>query len=187
MLWHPYKQSVLKGDVPVIGQDIFLDLTASTETVFEGRRVPTPSGVSASQPGSSPAEFFGQSEQIFVVNNFSFSVDLFRGDTVFQPVHWALHLQPVYNVNYLQTQETGVVSRRPARSSVRSTTPIRRRITAACINPGDIDGLLNGQLTTGDPVNQEAVRARGTRRGQAGLFVMSLQEAFVRIASGRPV
>ena len=27
MLWHPYQQSLLKGDAPIIGQDIFLDLT----------------------------------------------------------------------------------------------------------------------------------------------------------------
>src|SRR5436305_1824848 len=41
-LWHPYKQSVLKGDVPIIGQDIFLNLTASSTTEFEARRLPTP-------------------------------------------------------------------------------------------------------------------------------------------------
>ena len=27
-LWYPYQQSLLKGDVPIIGQNIFLDLTA---------------------------------------------------------------------------------------------------------------------------------------------------------------
>ena len=59
MLWHPYRQSILKGDVPVIGQDIFLDLTASTQTEVEFRRVPTASGVSAAVPGA--YEFFGQS------------------------------------------------------------------------------------------------------------------------------
>ena len=41
-LWAPYGQSVLKGDLPIIGQDIFLDLTASAETVTQFRRVPTP-------------------------------------------------------------------------------------------------------------------------------------------------
>ena len=57
-LWHPYKQSVLKGDVPVLGQDIFLNLTASSTTEFEARRLPTPSGVSAARPNG--AEFFGR-------------------------------------------------------------------------------------------------------------------------------
>src|SRR6185436_16298162 len=42
----PYNQNVLKGDFPAIGQDIFVVLTAVSETPFEARRLPTPSGVS---------------------------------------------------------------------------------------------------------------------------------------------
>src|SRR6185503_8393131 len=57
LLWQPYRQSILKGDAPVIGQDIFLNLTAGSETTFELRRVPTPSAVSSADPNS--AEFFG--------------------------------------------------------------------------------------------------------------------------------
>ena len=83
-LWHPYLQSVFKGDSPVIGQDIFMNLTASTFTEAEFRRIPTPSAISSARPGS--AEFFGQSEQKSVQNNFSFAIDLFRGETVFKPV-----------------------------------------------------------------------------------------------------
>ncbi len=126
MLWHPYQQSLLKGDAPIIGQDIFLDLTAETETDFEGRRVPTPSGLDASRQGS--ADVFGKSEQISVVNNFSFSIDLFKGDTAFQPVHWLIHLQPVYNINYLQANETGVVAADPR--GVSRNQMCRRRPTA---------------------------------------------------------
>ena len=111
MLWHPYKQSILKGDAPIIGQNIFLDLTAGSETEVEGRRIPTPSGVSPANPNS--PEFYGNSDQFFVQNNFSFTVDLFEGDTVFQPVHWALRLEPVYNVNYTYTHENNVISPNP--------------------------------------------------------------------------
>ena len=35
--WHPYRQSVLKGDLPVIGQAIFLNLTAAMSTELEAR------------------------------------------------------------------------------------------------------------------------------------------------------
>jgi hypothetical protein len=117
MLWRPYAQSILKGDAPVWGQDIFLDLTAGSETTFELRRVPVPSGVSASNPNN--AEFFGRSEQIFVQNNFSFTVDLFKGETVFQPVHWALRLEPVFNVNYIDTRENNLVKPNPQRGTDR--------------------------------------------------------------------
>jgi hypothetical protein len=110
-LWHPYYQSVLKGDVPVIGQDIFLNLTASTATEAEFRRIPTPSGISSARPGS--AEFFGASEQWSVQNNLALTIDLFRGETVFKPVEWAIRLQPIYNLNHVEVEETTVVSPDP--------------------------------------------------------------------------
>ncbi|HYV28810.1 MAG TPA: hypothetical protein VFA77_14840, partial [Candidatus Eisenbacteria bacterium] len=115
--WHPYQQSVLKGDLPVIGQDVFLNLTASSQTEFEARRLPTPSAVSSAEPGS--AEFFGRSEQLLLQNNLSLTVDLFKGETVFQPVHWAVRLEPVINVNYTETKETTVISPNPARGTTR--------------------------------------------------------------------
>lgn len=108
LLWRPYGQSVLKGDAPIVGQDIFLDLTASSETEFNARRVPTPSGVSSAEPNN--ADFYGHSEQLFVQNNFAFTVDLFKGETVFQPVDWALRLEPVFNVNYTDTRENNVIN-----------------------------------------------------------------------------
>jgi hypothetical protein len=108
LLWSPYKQSILKGDAPIIGQNIFLNLTASSTTEFEARRRPTPSGVSAAEADS--AEFFGSSDQLFVQNYFSFAVDLFEGETAFKPVHWAIRLEPVYNINYTHTDENGVIS-----------------------------------------------------------------------------
>jgi len=117
-LWHPYKQSILKGDAPIISQDIFLNLTASTETEFEARRVPTPSGVSTAEPGSS--EFFGKSEQLFVQNNFAFEMELFEGEAAFKPVHWAIRFQPVFNVNYTDTRENNVISPNPARGPDRT-------------------------------------------------------------------
>jgi hypothetical protein len=120
MLWDPYRQSVLKGDVPVIGQDIFLDLTASSETVTEVKRVPTGSGVSTANPGE--YAFYGEGEQISIQNNLAFTVNLFQGDTAFRPVDWAVKVQPVFNVNYLDTQENGVVSPNPAQGTDRTET-----------------------------------------------------------------
>jgi len=118
MLWHPYQQSILKGDAPILGQDIFLNLTASSETEFEARRLPTPSAVSSAEPGSS--EFFGKSEQLFVQNYFAFAADLFEGETAFKPVRWALRIQPVFNVNYTDTRETTVISPNPAKGTDRT-------------------------------------------------------------------
>ena len=52
----PYDQSVLKGDIPIIGDNIFMILTGVAEMPFEYRKVPTPSGVSQEDAGSD--EFF---------------------------------------------------------------------------------------------------------------------------------
>jgi len=137
-LWHPYKQSVLKGDVPVIGQDIFLNLTASSTTEFEARRLPTPSGVSAARPDS--AEFFGRGEQFVVQQYLGFSIDLFKGETAFRPVTWAFHIQPVFNVNYVNARETGVVSPDPRGPDARAEsigTPV------FVTTPGGLEDLLN--------------------------------------------
>src|ERR1700690_2111059 len=45
--WDPYNQNLLKGDYPILGQDIFLRLTGATKIEIEGHRVPTGSGASA--------------------------------------------------------------------------------------------------------------------------------------------
>jgi hypothetical protein len=117
-LWDPYKQSILKGDEPVLGQDIFLALTATSFTSYEARDIPTPAGVSTAQANSS--EFYGEGNQMEVDQFFTFSLDLFKGETVFQPVTWDLHIQPVYNINYSRVEEDGVLSVDPRGSGSQS-------------------------------------------------------------------
>ena len=118
-LWHPYLQSTLKSDAPIYGQDIFLNLTLTSFTQFEARRLPVPSGVSTARPDS--AEFFGRSEQLFVSNDFQIGIDLFKGETAFKPVDWAIRLLHVYNINYIDIEEANVLDVDP-RGSERSRT-----------------------------------------------------------------
>ncbi|MDQ6625017.1 MAG: hypothetical protein M3Y69_02590 [Verrucomicrobiota bacterium] len=110
-LWHPYYASLLKGDSPVFGEDIFLDLTVTDFAQFELRRLPTPSGVSTARPNSS--EFFGRSTQAFFSNDLQFAVDLFKGETAFKPVEWAVRFLGVYNNNYLNVQERNALDPDP--------------------------------------------------------------------------
>ena len=170
--WHPYRQSVLKGDVPIIGRDIFLNLTASSSTEYEGKTLPTPSGISASQAGA--AEFFGKSEIQSIQQNFAFSVELFKGETAFKPVEWAVRLTPVYNVNYVQARETGVVSPDP-RGALGGGSNATPPSNGGVQNPGDLDTLLNGQLSNG-PAN--LIGKRSTTRTKDFL---SLQEWFAEV------
>ena len=106
--WDPFDRNILKGDVPIFGQQSFLNLTATSDTFFDGRRLPTPTDVSSARPGS--PDFFGKGEQIFLDQTFAFSFDLFHGDTSFRPVDWRIRITPVVSLNYLAVQELGVVN-----------------------------------------------------------------------------
>ena len=111
--WYdPFNRNRFKGDEPiwpeVLGQQIFLNITASSETFFDGRRVPSPSGVSTAQPGSSG--FFGRGEQAFFDQTLRFSFDLFHGDASFKPVDWRIRLTPELSLNDLDVRELGIVS-----------------------------------------------------------------------------
>ncbi|PYJ36944.1 MAG: hypothetical protein DME84_09330, partial [Verrucomicrobia bacterium] len=116
-LWHPYLPSELKGDAPIYGQDIFLNITAEDFFQFEARKLPTPSGVSAERPNSS--EFFGLGDQLFYANDFSIGLDLFKGETAFRPVDWALRVLGVYNHNYIDVEERNVVNPNPQLGTTR--------------------------------------------------------------------
>ena len=104
----PYHQNVLKGDYPIIGQDIFLDLTLTSDTLFEARRLPTPSGVSAAKPNSFP--FFGEGRQQLISENLILSIDLFQGDTGYKPRDWDVRITPVFNENYIDVSENAIVN-----------------------------------------------------------------------------
>jgi hypothetical protein len=170
-LWHPYRQSLLKGDLPIIGQDIFLNLTASSSTEFEARRIPTGSGISSARPGN--AEFFGNSEQFGVQQYFGFSAELFRGETSFKPVKWAIKLQPVYNINYTYARETGVIAPDPRGLDGGDNRPPPINLDIG--NPQDVSNLLNGQLEPAPSSYQGRSHTTRTRDD------FTLQEGFVEV------
>ncbi|HYL83996.1 MAG TPA: carboxypeptidase-like regulatory domain-containing protein [Candidatus Angelobacter sp.] len=110
--WYdPFNHNPLKADEPiwpeVLGQQTFLNLTATSDSFFDGRRVPSPSNVSSARPGSS--DFFGKGEQAFFDETLRFSFDLFHGDTSFKPVDWRIRITPELSLNDLKVQELGIV------------------------------------------------------------------------------
>jgi hypothetical protein len=110
--WYdPFSRNRFKGDEPIwpeaFGQQVFLNFTATSDTIFDGRRVPSPSGVSAANPGSST--FFGRGEQEFVDQTLRFTFDLFHGDASFKPVDWRIRITPEISLNDLNVRELGIV------------------------------------------------------------------------------
>ena len=107
--WYdPFNRNKLKGDYPIIGNRTFLNITATSDTFVDGRRLPVPSGLGSSRPDS--AEFFGRFGQYFMSENIAFSFDLFHGDTSFRPIDWRIKFTPEININYLDVQENGIVN-----------------------------------------------------------------------------
>src|SRR5581483_3135968 len=116
----PYNRNVLKGDYPVVGNDIFFVFTAISETPFEYRRVPTPGGVSTERPQTEG--FFGKGEQYSVAPEAIISFELFKGDTSFKPRTWALRVTPVFNLNYVNVGERNIVTVTPESGTTRRRT-----------------------------------------------------------------
>ena len=115
--YNPFDRNKFKGDYPILGNRTFLDITLTSDSFAEGRKLPTPSNVSTAQPGS--ADFFGHSGQFATDENLSFSIDLFHGDASFRPVDWRIRFTPDVNVNYLLTQENGIVNPDPRKGTDR--------------------------------------------------------------------
>jgi hypothetical protein len=121
--WDPYNQSVLKGDYPVKGNELFMVLSAASTSTVELRRAPTSSDISTDEPGS--GEFFGQPEQLAVNETIQLSFELFHGDTTFKPRDWALKISPTFSVpNYLNARENGVVNIDVRRGTNRTDTHV---------------------------------------------------------------
>lgn len=107
--YNPYDQNVLKGDIPVIGDDYFLILSGVSTTAVEIRRTPSGNAVSSANPDSN--NFFGRPESLSLSQTIQLSFEFFKGQTVFRPRSWAFKISPTISVpNYLNARENGVVN-----------------------------------------------------------------------------
>jgi hypothetical protein len=118
--WYdPFDRNRLKGDAPIFGRT-FLNLNFVSTSFVDPRQLPTPSNVPSALPGSSA--FFGRYGQLFLSQNFAFTVELFHGDTSFRPPDWRIRITPEENLNYLGTHELGVVNADPTAGTARFDT-----------------------------------------------------------------
>lgn len=154
--YDPYHQNVLKGDYPIFGQHNFLVVTAESDSFLNARRIPVPSDISSQRPES--GEFFGRGGQLFFKQNFKLSVDLFRGDTAFKPVDWRVRVTPSFNINYLNTQENGIVNIDPRRGANRTDGHVALQEAFGEVRLGDTTRLF------------PFLRGRGSRGGKSPFF-----------------
>jgi hypothetical protein len=117
----PYDQSILKGDYPIIGNKIFMILSAVSTSVVEQNRTPKPSDVSSVRPDS--ADFFGEPELFALNQTFQFTFEMFHGDSTFKPRDWAIKISPTFSLpNYVNARENGIVNIDVRRGTNRTDT-----------------------------------------------------------------
>lgn len=114
---NPYRQNMLKGDYPIIGQSLFLNATFLSDTVFEGHSNPTAAGVSTQRPGA--FKFFGRPDQYLVQQNLEVSLEFFKGETDFKPREWEVRVTPVFNINYTHVEENFAINIDPREGNKR--------------------------------------------------------------------
>lgn len=122
--WNPYKQNVLKGDYPIIGQHTFLNITLANVTLVEQRQLPTPRNAFEVQQNPGPYDLFGDPDQTFITNNTLITADLSHGDSSFKPADWRIRVTGVFNENYLDVKELGIIGPDVEEGRVRYRTDI---------------------------------------------------------------
>ncbi|MFN0010050.1 MAG: hypothetical protein ACKVS8_00240 [Phycisphaerales bacterium] len=108
---NPYDRNILKGDYPIIGQNIFFNFTAVSDTFYQYRKNPTPSGPSTAQPGSFDTFRDGR-QQVFNQNLF-LTFDIFKGYTSYRPIDWLVRITPAFNINHVDLFENGNLNINP--------------------------------------------------------------------------
>lgn len=88
----PYNTNTAKGDRPIGGNSLFANVNLQLNSTVNPRQVGA--GESAT------------TEQLFYNNNVVAGLEIFRGDTVFQPKSWAIRGTIVGNLNGLQVGST---------------------------------------------------------------------------------
>ncbi len=116
----PYNQNTLKGDRPLCGtDDLFLQLTAISDTVVEPRSFPTPVGVQTTErPGNN--DVFGRQYSTVFAQTFIFGAALTKGSTAFKPPEFEFRTAFAFNINHVDVEERRVLLVEPSRKSVRT-------------------------------------------------------------------
>ncbi|HKP37045.1 MAG TPA: carboxypeptidase-like regulatory domain-containing protein, partial [Pyrinomonadaceae bacterium] len=134
----PYNQSWVKGDYPIIGNKVFMILSAVSSSNIELSRTPKPSDVSSARPGS--AEFFGKPGALVVNQIFQFTFEMFHGDSTYKPRDWAIKISPTFSLpSYLNARETGVVNIDVRRGTTRTDTQFSLEEAFAEVKLADVN------------------------------------------------
>ncbi len=107
-IYDPYNQNLLKGDYPIIGQNVFLVLTAGANNLAEVSRAPTMTAISTRNPQN--PQFFGNGDSFSFSENIALSLELYEGNTAYRPRDFEFKVTAAVNMNYVTASEISVVN-----------------------------------------------------------------------------
>lgn len=99
-LLDPYHTSPLKGDVPVVGDTVFLSLGLGLDLPLEVRGAPVRVGVAS--PAAASPDLLGEGSRLYSAGRASASAELFRGPAAFRPKDWAVKATGAFGLSYLR-------------------------------------------------------------------------------------
>ncbi len=116
----PYNQNVFKGDKPYRkwGDDIFLNLIGVSDTLAEGRRLPTPVGAQSSRRAGA-LDLFGPANQLTLAQSLIVGASIIKGDTTFKPPDYEYRLILAANLNRTQVDSVRALRVDPREGFVR--------------------------------------------------------------------
>jgi hypothetical protein len=115
----PYHQNTLKGDRPLCGtHDLFLQLSAISDTIVEPRSFPQPVGVQTTQnPGSNNT--FGRQQSFVFAQTVILGAALTKGSTAFKPPEFELRAAIALQYNLVTVSEKRILFVEPSRGTKR--------------------------------------------------------------------
>ncbi|MSR30834.1 MAG: hypothetical protein EXR99_04935 [Gemmataceae bacterium] len=120
--WDPYNQNVLKGDYPILGQHIFLNMTGSVTQITAPFQSPIGTTPFESTARSHEEPFFGLPNFLVNLTYLKLTFDLSHGNAAYKPTDWRVRLTPIFNVNTLNVGELAVVNPNVTRGTQRERT-----------------------------------------------------------------
>lgn len=118
--WDPYNQNFWKGDIPIAGtENLFLALTAISDTVVEPRSFPIPVSVQTTSRAGS-LDIFGRNTSLVLAQTFIVAGSIIKGSTAYMPPEYEVRVALAFQDNYVDVPEKRVLYVEPSRKTHRN-------------------------------------------------------------------
>ena len=116
--WDPYNQNVYKADKP-LHDDWFLDVSLTSDTIYEPRRFPVPVSPQATTR-SGELDLIGDGRQQVFAETLIAGLVYYKGDTVFRPPDYEYRLTLAGQYNRVETEQARLLRADPGEGTDRT-------------------------------------------------------------------